>query len=61
MYVLAAIIGGLVCGTAFAFAVGAVAAYVQYLGWLAPLAIPSFYAVGIPSGIFIGLKSGRLI
>ena len=61
MYILAAIIGGLVCGFAFAFAVGAAAHYVPYLGWLDPLIIPSFYVVGIPSGIFIGLKSGHLI
>ncbi len=60
MYVLAAIIGGLVCGAAFAFVVG-VAAYAPYFGWLDQLIIPSFYVVGIPSGIFIGLKSGRLI
>ena len=60
MYVLAAIIGGLVCGATFAFIVG-VAAYVPYLGWLNQLIIPSFYVVGIPSGIFIGLKAGRLL
>lgn len=60
MYVLAAIVGGLLCGAAFAFVLG-VAAYVPHFGWLDKLVIPSFYFVGIPSGIFIGLKSGRLI
>ena len=56
MYVLAAIIGGLFCGAAFAFMVG-VASYVPYLGWLDQLVIPAFYVVGIPSGVFIGLKA----
>ena len=60
MYILAAIIGGLVCGATFAFVVG-VAAYVPHFSWLNQLVIPSFYVVGIPSGILIGLKSGRLI
>ena len=60
MYVVVAILDGLGVG-ASCFAVVGLAVHLPHLGWLHQCVLPFFYVVGMPAGMFVGLRSGRAL
>ena len=56
MVLINAIVGGLLCGAAIAFAIAFIS-LLPLMGWTGPLANPAFIIVGLLSGVVIGAKS----
>ncbi len=58
MPIVNAIVGGIICGAIAGFII-AFASQVNFLGWANHLVVPAFYVVGVPSGVYLGIKSNK--
>ena len=58
MALINGIFGGLLCGLVPAVILGFLSV-LPYMGWAEYAILPAFYLTGIPSGVFIGLKTSQ--